>query len=455
MGSGGNMVLLMLYHILGFILQTIPVVILYFVGRNNEDLKLGKGRCISIITMAICVFSIIFAAVSILPKWKKPYVISNCYMFGVILFTFIFIMFLERRKTLAAAVVYLLCAHYAAFVFISNNLVISTMGISLTEGILWAFGWDTIVAYFITYSVTYFWAYRFMKNYVKKSLAIMEKKELHNAVFYVFLVMIAHVSCIQILIINLDRHKYWVIFWTMVMVIIVYKIFFGEVNFVREEMKLKEKLKAFDYQYQKIAGEINNVKKIQHDLRHHLSVISKLNNEGDQKGIAEYLEKYEIIYSGIGEACFSNDPAIDTVLVYYKAMAEKEDIHVEIKIEMPNPSHIDMMDMTVLLGNMFENAIEACREIPKGFDRNIMIHMGMSGTSLLILLKNSCRMQRFRVEEGFHPFNYFLSGKPDGQGGQGLKSISEIAEKYYGTSEFCRKQDVFITRVVLNKTNII
>lgn len=81
--------------------------------------------------------------------------------------------------------------------------------------------------------------------------------------------------------------------------------------------------------------------------------------------IEEYLGKYlkhsylknPIVYCG--------NFALNTVLVYYVQEAENADIKINIDIALPNEISIKDADLTVLFGNLIENAIDACENVQK------------------------------------------------------------------------------------------
>ena len=58
----------------------------------------------------------------------------------------------------------------------------------------------------------------------------------------------------------------------------------------------------------------------------------------------------------------SQNPELNTILGYYITQAEQEAIQVTADIQVKPRYPFDMMDLTVLLGNAMENALEACRE---------------------------------------------------------------------------------------------
>ena len=203
-------------------------------------------------------------------------------------------------------------------------------------------------------------------------------------------------------------------------------------------------------QYDKIIGEMESTSRLRHDLRHHLNALGALNAQGRQEEITEYLKPYVAVYDRLNRQNFSGDPVVDSVLEYYMALAGEANIPVKRQISLSGGTGVEPADMTVLLGNCLENALEALRQIPEE-QRRLSIEIIPVNSMIVLRIQNTCGQT--------HPsgkptgWKEFASSKGVRHQGVGLRSVTAIAEKYDGSAQFQCKDGMFTTRVILNPTN--
>lgn len=228
---------------------------------------------------------------------------------------------------------------------------------------------------------------------------------------------------------------------------IAYYIFFQEVGAVRRQAETARELAVYQMQYKQLSRVMEETRRLRHDLRHHLNALGALNAQGKQEEIGDYLKQYGTVYDRLGEQKFSGNPVVDSVLEYYLTQAGEEGIPVEYGVSLGRVSGVDAMDMTVLLGNCLENALEALRLLPAQ-ERRLSIEMMPVKSLLLLRIQNTCAESGDSGE--FAEWEAFPSRKRNGGNGEGLRSVSAIAEKYGGVAQFQRKDGVFTARVTLN-----
>ena len=202
-------------------------------------------------------------------------------------------------------------------------------------------------------------------------------------------------------------------------------------------------------QYEKIAGEMESTSRLRHDLRHHLNTLGALNAQGKQDEITEYLKQYGAVYSQLDLLRFSGDPVVDSVLGYYLVLAGEAQVPVKCEASLDGASGVEPMDMTVLLGNCLENALEALRQLPEK-QRRLSIELMPTNAMLLLRIQNTCSLTHASGEPA--GWEDFASSKGADHQGVGLRSVTAIAEKYDGSAQFQCKDGVFTTRVILNPT---
>ena len=192
---------------------------------------------------------------------------------------------------------------------------------------------------------------------------------------------------------------------------------------------------------------MEEVRRLHHDMRHHIITLGALNAQGKQEEIADYLKQDSTVYDRLENYKFCGDPVVESVLGYYLIQAEEEGVLVNCNVALKGSSGIESMDMTVLLSNCLENSMEALRQLPQD-KRRLDIDMQTSGAVLLLQIINSCIVSKNTDE--FTSWENFSSSKSRGRKGVGLQSIASSAEKYGGNAQFRQKDGIFTVRVILN-----
>ena len=203
-------------------------------------------------------------------------------------------------------------------------------------------------------------------------------------------------------------------------------------------------------QYDRIVSEMENTSRLRHDMRHHLNALGALNAQGRQEEITEYLKQYVAVYDQLSKQNFSGDPVVDSVLEYYMALAGEANIPVKRQISLVGSTGVEPADMTVLLGNCLENALEALRQIPEG-QRRLSIEIVPVKSAIVLRIQNTCGQTHLSGEPS--GWEDFASSKGPDHQGVGLRSVTAIAEKYDGSAQFQCRDGVFTSRVILNPTN--
>ena len=105
-------------------------------------------------------------------------------------------------------------------------------------------------------------------------------------------------------------------------------------------------------------------------------------------------------------------------------MAEQKDIRTEINIEFPRNANIRSMDLTAILGNLLDNALEAA-ETAEGRMRFLKLTIRRINAMLIIKAENGCGREPVSIK------GEWQTGKKDmGFHGWGLKSAETAAERY-------------------------
>lgn len=447
----------------GFLVQTLPVAVLCFVPFETDCFRLSRKKTLSFVCSGLALLAVIFSILigalytSSGQHNKIMGTVANLYMGLCLLSGAVFYFWNVRAKASKKTLVFVLLVHYAAILFTLSSAVVGQINESdkAADHVLIIYGytnsWINLLLLIITFPVVY----SFLKQVVRVSFPVMENRIVRRGCAYLTAALLLYCICVLTLSAgySFGFYGYPLLLFLLAFVltdVVIYYMFFAEVKLTAQKRQLEDQLRSFDEQYKQISSSIEESRRARHDLRHHLNMISTLNQSGRRQELTDYLERYNAVYRNLEEQPLCGYPAADSILKYYIECAKEEGITVETDLStLRDNIGIDAMDLTVLLGNIMENAIEACRELPADALRFIHIQMHKVNISLLVQVENSCKPEphdQVRFTDGSN----FISTKHALLHGQGLKSVRLVAEKYGGSAEFRKVSGVFTTRIVLN-----
>lgn len=120
-------------------------------------------------------------------------------------------------------------------------------------------------------------------------------------------------------------------------------------------------------QYEMLKTRIIESRRARHDFRHHRMVLKELADRNDLHGIRTYLAEYSAEHVDTPSKTYSNNPTVNAVVAYYAGHAEAAGIRFTARVQLPEHLLIPDPIFCVLLGNLLENAVDACKtELSRG-----------------------------------------------------------------------------------------
>lgn len=186
----------------------------------------------------------------------------------------------------------------------------------------------------------------------------------------------------------------------------------------------------------------NSLKIARHDMKNHISSLQTL-IEMDKKELAlEYIKNSFELIKNKEEYAQSGHPEIDSILNYKISEAKNLDIEVDLNLCIPSNLNIQAFDLVVIIGNLFDNAIEAVSKLNKDrkikvsieLDRNVL-YINFSNQYLGNLLYNNQKLKTTHCDTRNH--------------GLGLESVKKSVEKYNGVIKVIPMDNNFIVDVLL------
>lgn len=163
-----------------------------------------------------------------------------------------------------------------------------------------------------------------------------------------------------------------------------------------------------------------------HDIKNHLISIKNLFDKGDEKEFKDYIER--LVSSSILQPSkrYCENELINSIVNRYQKEAEKENIEFIVESNSVELSFISSYDLTVILCNLLENAIEAATQVNGSFVRLTLSSDEEKQLSMITVVNSSPRIVKFVNGEPV------TSKKDKNNHGLGIKSIMQAISNYEG-----------------------
>ena len=181
------------------------------------------------------------------------------------------------------------------------------------------------------------------------------------------------------------------------------------------------------------------VQEWRHDYRNHIQNM-KNRIDGDQGELEQYLDELADDLTQTDTSIQTGNVMADAVLNSKLSVAEQKSIQLNVKAHIPKGIEMTDVEMCSVLGNLLDNAIEACEKLPCD-KRFLRVYIDkFKGQFYLSVQNSSPSIQR---DKGI-----FRTTKA-GTHGFGLFRIDRIAKKYGGYVNRQYEEGVFATELLL------
>lgn len=264
-------------------------------------------------------------------------------------------------------------------------------------------------------------------------------------IFSIFFVVFSYVDFIY-LISNFTALLLY--FGLLTTVFILYGVIFKMYALAHERYLANEKYAHTQYQtdirreqYRRISENIENTRKMRHDMQHHIVTLQGFLETGATEKALEYLKVISHDTKTHTIITFCQNPVVNMLVSHYYGIAQEHGVTFSAHIDIPGTLTVSDTDLSVLIGNLLENAVTAAIQAEES-GRQIRLNMDCSG-----------KMLGITVDNGFDGVvrqkdAQYLSTKSESRG-LGLKILADIAEKYDGGVSFSHEDTMFYSSVML------
>lgn len=212
-------------------------------------------------------------------------------------------------------------------------------------------------------------------------------------------------------------------------------------------MRKKTYLKLVEYQTEQSEKHLNEVRSIhkemrgyKHDFHHHLQALKGQLEAREVDRALAYIEQLDNQLMNVDTLLKTGNVSLDAILSAKIAQAKAENIAVTVKANVPDALTISDLELSIIIGNLLDNAIEACRTVTG--ERFIRIFISMKGTMLYFSMLNAAGAKKKKTG------SLFATHK-DGVHGFGLRRAEAILEEHGGWVKYNSEDGAFTSEFLV------
>ena len=180
-----------------------------------------------------------------------------------------------------------------------------------------------------------------------------------------------------------------------------------------------------------------------HDHHNHIQAMKAYLALGQTDRLSAYLGDLDEDLRTVDTILKTGNVMMDAILNSKLSLARTKNIAVNAKAAVPENLHISEIDLCVIVGNLLDNAMEACIRLPDPSQRFLRVYIGVMKRELYICVTNAMTGPVKR-----HGTTY-LSTKDSLSHGFGLMRVDRIVDKYAGYVNRQHEEGVFATEIML------
>ena len=194
--------------------------------------------------------------------------------------------------------------------------------------------------------------------------------------------------------------------------------------------------------YQEVENMYRQIRGWRHDYRNHIQTMKVLAANGDMDAIKVYLDELDTDLNTVDTVVKTGNAMADAILNSKISLAKDRQITVQCDAHVPVRLKMSELDLCCIIGNLFDNAIEASLSLPED-QRLIRVYMDVKGTQLYISFTNFTSTKKM-AKVG----QLFQTTKGDGHG-FGLVRIDNIIERLDGYLSRNSEDGAFTTEILI------
>lgn len=241
-----------------------------------------------------------------------------------------------------------------------------------------------------------------------------------------------------------DFPDYMVFFIAVLLFVNIMIVFYVEALRKNEKEKYLAELTEQHYHlqieyYQQLLEKQQETKALWHDIKKYTAAMQAVAAQNDSEQLRQIAQAAEDAYERVKDISAVGNPVVDALLNQYLRSAKENQIQVLLDITIPEVLSISTLLLSVVIGNTFDNAIEACRLINPE-KREIHLQLRKQNRILFYSIENPYIDAVTQLRVGKHH-------------GYGLKNVERAVNQNNGNFQLEKVDGNFIVQIRLNCEN--
>ncbi len=241
-----------------------------------------------------------------------------------------------------------------------------------------------------------------------------------------------------------DFPDYMVFFMAVLLFVNIMIVFYVEALRKNEKEKYLAELTEQHYHlqieyYQQLLEKQQETKALWHDIKKYTAAMQAVAAQNDSEQLRQIAQAAADAYERVKDISAVGNPVVDALLNQYLRSAKENQIQVLLDITIPEVLAISTLLLSVVIGNTFDNAIEACRLIAPE-KRVIHLQLRKQNRILFYSIENPYIDAVTQLRVGKHH-------------GYGLKNVERAVNQNNGNFQLEKVDGNFIVQIRLNCEN--
>lgn len=287
-----------------------------------------------------------------------------------------------------------------------------------------------------------FFCYLLIKRVMVKRINVIARKLLLGVV--AGFVLVYYLGVLTFKDIDLNIALNW-FFFLMIIAALCYTLWtYNKYRHEKENARIvKVRNDLIVQQYEELLANDKINATFYHNINNHHLVISNYLKEKKYNEALAYLSEIGEVVTEVYESVWTSDVTFDFILNYKKQESERLGIDYFANTDTIRFEQIDSSDLCNILGNLLDNAIDACKLVNNG-KKWIRINVRKINRMIIIKIENTMEILPVKI-------NHSLISSKSNQKlhGWGLKSVETIIDKLGGTISYNYDDNIFTVIVAL------
>lgn len=210
----------------------------------------------------------------------------------------------------------------------------------------------------------------------------------------------------------------------------------------RKDKKMMEYQRALvEQHFREVENMYRKMREWRHDYHNHMQALSAHLESGNVEAAKDFLQEINENLVTVDTVIKTGNTMVDAILNSKISLMKTKEIAVNATARVPEKLKISDVDLCIVIGNLLDNAMEACERLEKD-DRFTRIYISAKNNHLYMSFTNSSGKKAEKIG------GLFASSKGRDHG-IGLSRVDGIVKKYGGYVTRASEDGGFTTEVIL------